>query len=157
MSEEDGYSYHTIDELEDLCSSEYLSLVELQKVSKDDILNDIDICHSSFLHRACMNENVTLEIVDFLLELYAGTIHRIMDIFYEHVVSAFPLHLACYNEKCPNEVIQLLLRKSPGYRHLTHIGSIEFDWGNTRDMGYDNDYGGTILFITIYQEHRMLI
>ena len=68
-----------------------------------------------------------------------------MDIFYEQVVSAYPLHLACYNEKCPNEVIQLLLKKSPGYRHLTHIGSIQFDWGNTRDMGYDNDYGGTPL------------
>ena len=80
MSEEDGYSYHTIDELEDLCSSEYLSLVELQKVSKDDILNDIDLRHSSFLHRACMNENVTLEIVMYLLRLYPGTINTSLDI-----------------------------------------------------------------------------
>ena len=114
MSEEvDGYSSSGsslpwIQQFEALCSSEdRLSLDELQRMIEG--ITD-NLHNSSFLHRVCMNRNVTLEIVEYLLDLYPKAINCCMDIlndphFNGNVNSAFPLHLACYNKECPNEAI----------------------------------------------------
>ena len=52
-----------IDQFEELCSSGDLSLDELQRMTKGITLDNLH--NSSFLHRVCMNRNVTLEIVPF--------------------------------------------------------------------------------------------
>jgi len=74
MSGEDGNSSsgssrnEWLDEFEEFCSSDDLSLDELKRLTKDISLDDLR--DSSFLHRVCMNEKVTLEIVKYLLHLY---------------------------------------------------------------------------------------
>jgi len=160
MSGEDGYSSSSssdssrsqwIDEFEDFCSSEDLSLDGLQRMTKDISLDDLR--NSSFLHRVCMNEKVTLEIVECLLHLYPQTIHRCLDISYEYKyipdedsVEGYPLHLACYNKDCPNEVIQLLLRKSSGHFQINHMCRCSDDWGNSGAACLeDRIYDGTPL------------
>ena len=95
MSGEDGYSSSGnnsgsssssisdgpwVEEFEDSCSSENLYLDELKSFIEGISLDDFDLSHSSFLHRACMNEKVTLEIVMYLLRLYPGTINTSFDI-----------------------------------------------------------------------------
>ena len=99
-----------------------------------------------------MNKNVTLEIVEYLLELYPKAINCCTNILYnddeesDHyfigdVNSAYPLHVACYNEQCPNEVIQLLLAKSSSKLHVCYMN---FEWSNSdysRYACYD-EHGG---------------
>ena len=169
MSGEDGYSSSGnnsgsssssisdgpwVEEFEDLCSSEDLYLDELKRFIEGISLDDFDLSHSSFLHRACMNENVTLEIVMYLLRLYPGTINTSFDLSDDEYASisasSYPLHLACFNKDCPNDVIEKLLYNSPGHRHIMKsICFLEFNWGNT-------DMSEVLLFIIIYQEHQML-
>jgi len=105
----------------------------------------IDLSNSSFLHQVCFNENVTLEMVEYLLEFHSQAINTIVDYDFDEVQSAYPLHLACFNDECPNEVIQLLLKRlgDSAAIHLTHICSMYEDWGGT-DAGCD-EYGGTPL------------
>ena len=101
-----------------------------------------------------MNENVTLEIMTYLLDINlldknpfaAHTGGKCLDILnlprFCCIESAYPLHLACYNRECPNEVIQLLLEKCGDYQ-LTHISYMAGNWGKTGlDCGL---YGGTPL------------
>ena len=124
-----------------------LSMEEMRRMTTDVAEDDLkDLKGSPFLHIVCSDKNVTLEIVEYLLELYPQAIHTFVaeetdEIIGDYIESAYPLHLACYNYDCPNEVIDLLLRKETNYQ-LTQICIMHNDWG---DMGYDNDYGGTPL------------
>ena len=146
-SSNNGSDYPWIDHFEDFCSSDELSISEMRRMT-DGIKLD-DLYSSSFLHRVCMNENVTLETVEYLLELYPQAINLTKDISDDcNIVSAYPLHLACYNEECPNEVIQLLLKRLGDSTaiQLTHISQMDFDWGDTGIYLMDSDeYGGTPL------------
>jgi len=175
MAEENNNdaNYKWINKFEDFCSSDDLSLDELRKMindaSKDDLDNALIVLQdteykrrqqpiqplklqslhkSNFLHRVCMNENVTVEIMAYLLDVHPPAAHRclnIPDLRYTSVESAYPLHLACYNKECPNEVIQLLLQREHGFNlyHLEHMCHMDFNWGKTGlDGGY---YGGTPL------------
>ena len=62
-----------IKRFEEYCSSYSLSIDELRRMSKDVSLDDLH--NSSFLHRVCINKNVTLEIIEYLLDLYPPAIH----------------------------------------------------------------------------------
>lgn len=178
-----------INEFEDFCSSNDLSLDELRKMinnaSKDDldkslmVLQDAEYKHkqqpiqplklqslhkSNFLHRVCMNENVTVEIMTYLLDINlldrnpcnfaAHTGGKCLDIpglrliymnkrYNTYIESAYPLHLACYNKECPNEVIELLLQIRECRNQLTQICHMDFNWGKT-DLDCEH-YGGTPL------------
>ena len=137
-----------IKRFEDYCSSYTLSIDELRRMSKDISLDDLH--NSSFLHRVCINKNVTLEIIEYLLDLYPPAIHSCLDISFEYnyypVELAYPLHLACYNKECPNEVIELLLQQyypSCNYQ-LTSMCYMHCNWGMT-DIIADGPHGGTPL------------
>ena len=149
MKSEDDDAASRIKQLEDFCASDDLSIDELRRMTEG---ISLDFRHnSSFLHRACLNKNVTLEIVNYLLDLYPQALHCDMSMKIEEetattyatvTTSAHPLHLACYNKDCPNEVIQLLIATCGCKDYfLKHICYMNDDWG---DMGYDN-YGGTPL------------
>lgn len=138
-----------IEDFEELCSSEDLSIEELHRMTNFDIstVSD-DLYNSSFLHRACKNEKITLEMVEFLLDLNPQATNQCADIadVYPIVISAYPLHLACYNKECPNEVIELLLRKGDDLI-LSHIHSMDYDWSKTGAdvVFHDDGAGGTPL------------
>ena len=147
-----------IKQFEKFCSSDDLSLDGILQRITDGRSNGvslaISLCDSSLLHRVCMNENVTLEIVEYLVDLYPRTIHRCaihscLDIPDEYIESAYPLHLACYNKECPNEVIQLLLRKDQERYQLHNMCRMDFDYGNTGIILDEDDdyYGGTPLHL----------
>ena len=87
-----------------------------------------------------MNENVTLEIVEYCLHLYLPAILTCLGIPDFEVKSACPLHLACWNEDCPNEVIQLLLKKA-GNCQLSFMCYTKFDYGDT-DIQEGDSFGG---------------
>jgi len=147
-----------ISRLEELCSSDDLSIDELRRITDDitfassnhygislDSSDNRQYHKSTFLHRLCLNKNVTLEIVELLLTLFPTAFGFNMAVPSEYVISAYPLHLACYNEDCPNEVILLLLEKSGDYQ-LTRISDMDFDYVNS-DIIMDEDeyYGGVPL------------
>ena len=146
---EDNDDLHWIEKFEDFCSSDDLSIDGIMRRITDGVSffssNGISLASklsdSSFFHRVCMNKNVTLEIVNYLLDLFPSAIYRCLAI--PDVVSAYPLHLACCNKECPNEVIQLLLTRNHNYQ-LQYMCYMEFDWGNT-NIEEGDYFGGTPL------------
>jgi len=128
-----------IEHFEDFCSSDDLSIDELQRMTEGISLDNLRL--SSFLHKVCMNENVTLEIVEYLSDLYPPAIHSCLAI--HDVVAAFPLHMACLNEDCPNEVVQFLLKKATLTLpcQLLFMCYTKFDYGNT-DINEGDSFGG---------------
>ena len=145
-----------ISRLEELCSSDDLSIDELRRMTEDltfassnhngisvDSSGDRQYHKSTFLHRLCLNKNVTYEIVELLLTLFPTAFGFNMAVPSEYVISAYPLHLACYNEDCPNEVIQLLLEKSGDYQ-LSHISDMDFDYGDSDIIVDEDDYYGGV-------------
>ena len=150
MNSEEDDTASRFKQLEDFCASDDLSIDELRRMTEGLSLN---FRHgSSFLHRACLNKNVTLEIAEHLFKTHHHALHNNMSIKIdeEKVVSAFPLHLACYNKDCPNEVIQFLLERNnitnTKQLILERICYMNFDWGSTDvHLVDDNEYGGTPL------------
>lgn len=133
-----------VKELEDFCGSGALSLDALrQKIDQMPPNSKGLICGSSCLHRACLNDRVTLEIVQLFLDEFPGSFSVGTDIFSPETAETnketrvYPLHLACYNEHCPSSVIKLLTEKGPSvFDHLCCIqdGLVEPDWN------YDEEY-----------------
>jgi len=83
-----------------------------------------------FFHKACLNKNVTLEVVRYLLDEFPG-IEKVMwcyhgdeIYFHEDVSAGHPLHLCCYNQYCPTSVIELMIKIYPSA--LSHYSSIQF-------------------------------
>ena len=108
-----------IEELCGFCASDELSLVSLREkmslVSTSDVRMAYEKYECPFFHDVCLNKNVTLEIIQYLLDLFpilsqlsTKLICRDSD------TTSYALHCACYNENCPNEVIKLLINKNPG-------------------------------------------
>jgi len=68
-------------ELEELCTSDKLSIDELQNMLnkyKSLIINNADQHHSSVLfHQACMNKNVTLDIIQELLIYFPNAVETL--------------------------------------------------------------------------------
>ena len=139
-----------IAKFEELCSSDDLSIDKLRTMIKEapQVFNpdgELRVLeNSSFLHRVCLNKNITLEIVKYLVDLYEPALHDEIQLPEEYIVSAYPLHLACYNKDCPNDVLELLIVKcGPKDYFLAHMCFMNIDWGKT---GIDrNTYGGTPL------------
>ena len=103
--------------LETLCTSDAISVDSLREIIDAYPLpkeNENVAYHSSFFHRACFNKNVTLEIIEYLLDVYPGAVGINTTYFCPNGESScYPLHLCCYNENCPNTVIKLILEKYP--------------------------------------------
>ena len=68
--------------------------------------------NSCFLHRACSNANVTVDIIECLLNKYPGSAN-ILSSEYGSKRSSYPLHLACINDNCPSSIIELLVKENP--------------------------------------------
>ena len=141
-------------QLEYICSSGDLSFAKLCRVIEGKRYLCTDLYKSAFLHRVCLNKNVTFEIVKYLLDLYPALLHYEMKVD-DIVITSYPLHLACYNKHCPNEVIRLLLERLGSFAvnvQLTHVCYMNYDWGSTgieswiasQTSGADG-YGGTPL------------
>ena len=82
-----------------------------------------------FFHEACLNKNVTLDVIEYLLDEFPG-IERVMSLIDYHdrddpaFSAGYPLHLCCYNMHCPSSVIELLLKKFPDA--LSHYATVQF-------------------------------
>ena len=152
MAHQDGVNYCPwVNLFENFCSSSDLCLEEIMEWTEDNKYRIDTLQGSSFLHRVCMNTNVTLEIVECLLEFHPQSVFTSIDIP-NVIYSAYPLHLACCNKECPDEVIQLLLKKiekeSRLLDHLTHDTCyIDFKWSKWGSRSTEDGYnvGGTPL------------
>lgn len=121
-----------VKELEDFCGSSALSLDGLLKIVEKISpihLSSGAVLRSSFLQQACLNKNVALEMVQFLLDAFPGaasitataTAHT-----YEYEsddFTSYSLHCACYNDSCPSAVIELLMKSNPSaIGHMCLVG-----------------------------------
>ena len=136
-------AYDHLKDLHKICSSDYLSLAALQekidaldesdieyisqvldKEESEDLDEDYPLLHTvcRFLHYACTNKNITLEIVKYLLDTFPNTKMNewsTSDFCPNYATEAYPLHLACCNKDCPNEVIMFLVEHyPPALKHL---------------------------------------
>ena len=108
-----------VKELEKLCSSDDLSLVTL--LGKINPIPTDALHGSSFLHRVCSNKRVSVELVEYILDLYPDVAQTSSDFLCPPDVTTwwasttyppcYPLHLACINGDCPNAVIELLVKE----------------------------------------------
>jgi len=87
----------------------------------------------------CSNENVTLEVVEYLLAEYdpdaaGGEIDAEYNTYEQ--LPAYPLHLACMNSSCPDSVIQLLITRYPSaLRQVTVINrGVDIDHPISKDV-----------------------
>jgi len=111
-------------ELEKFCESDALSLDALREKINQITPSSGAIQSSSFLHRACMNMRVTLEIVAFILDAFPE-LGCVRTIFFcpDGETTAYPLHLACCNKSCPASAIELLMKRNPSA--LSHLCIID--------------------------------
>jgi len=109
-----------VNKLEKACKSDSISLESLQETTK--LIPSKFVSGSCFLHQACLNKNVTLEIIEYLLEYHpeAANIEYTDpprgyydDDNCQIMKKAYPLHVACMSEACPDSVIQLLVERNP--------------------------------------------
>jgi len=91
-------------------------------------------------HHACNNENVTLEIIKFLLNNNIRsfpdsprslcTAFATLENDETSISETYPLHLACTKEFCPSDVIRFLIKQYPhALEHPSNInGGIGYDY-----------------------------
>ena len=122
-------------ELYKLCLSDVLSLEALQmnslealqKRTKEIADARIEDSGAGFLHEACYNKNVTLEIVEHLLDLFpdaASTESECDDGWHDW----YPLHSACQHKRCPRSVINLLMNKYSETAASSPTGWLPLRW-----------------------------
>ena len=134
-----------MEELQDWYWSADISLTSLrEKISKLSISAD-DFTQETYnkyplLHYLCINENVTLEMVEYILDIFPSMVSlktnafdfdgELEELEEEDYVEAtsYALHCACYNQCCPSTVIILLLKK---YRSAAKWLSLVEDGINT--------------------------
>ena len=129
-----------MDELVEICESEDLSIESLQakiKLLPSQTLSSSYEHHYSsrpFFHMACMNTNVTLEIIEYLLDAFPLVDNLSTSYLCEEgTTKSYALHCACYNNHCPNEVVELLVKNnSVALNHFCLV------WDGISDQ-YDND------------------
>jgi len=134
-----------IEALFDLCTSDELSITALHKTINNPGLsaNYKNSFNSSYdadnrdkalfvVHYACMNKNVTLEIIEFLLNNDIRSFPNAAQVLSTEFLTrqgdetstseTYPLHIACCNENCPSDVIRFLVdRYPPACEHLSNI------------------------------------
>ena len=128
-----------IKEFDKLCASDDLSLIALQEKVK--LLDESDIEHishnmGSSVHKACMNKNVTLEIITYLLDVFPSAVSNGLVEKDNVIMVAYLLHYACYNKDCPGTVIKLLLERNPSA--LEKLCIVE---KGINDSWYEDVYG----------------
>jgi len=136
----------------DLCTSDELSITTLHETINNPGLsaNYKNSFNSSYgmhkdkasfiFHYACMNKNVTLEIIEFLLsnsiKCFPDAAQVLSTEFatrqgdrHPSISETYPLHIACSNEHCPSDVIRFLLKLyPPACEHLSNInGGVHSD------------------------------
>jgi len=97
-----------IKQLEDLCTSNLLSIKTLREKTNNISTTTIDtIANSDYLlHAICKNDNISKSIVEHMLRLCPTAVSKpIRD------GQMYPLHLAAANPYCPSSVIKLLVKK----------------------------------------------
>ena len=118
-----------MEELQEWYWSDDLSLTSLQeKISKLSISAD-DFTQETYnkyplLHYVCINEKVTLEMVEYIIDKFPSMVSLKTDAFdfdgesdeWEEEepyvkTTSYALHCACYNQCCPSAVIKLLLEE----------------------------------------------
>ena len=107
--------------LEAICTSDELSLKAL--IGVIELIPPHAVRESSFLHHACANRKVSLDIVKCLLDKFPEAAHIRTDVFSYGKTTAYPIHLACDNEFCPRSVVELLAMRFPqALFHLSIVG-----------------------------------
>ena len=134
-----------LNHFENFCQSKSddLSIDKLRRMTEDITIDYLEE-DRPFLNRVCMNKNVTLEMVEHLLELYPQAINTCIEYGNDGFEDPLPnpLHLACLNEDCPKEVILLLLRKKQQHLRKMCLMYCTNKWNNT-DIDCDGPPGGT--------------
>ena len=124
-----------------LCISDELSITTLKETINRPGLSPVyngnydhlyDLEKTLFVvHHACNNKNVTLEIIEFLLnnniKSFPNASRTLCTDFSNPnddtpITETYPLHIACSNEDCPNVVIRFLVEQyPPACEHLSKI------------------------------------
>eukprot|EP00956_Cyclotella_meneghiniana_P030443 scaffold76682_cov82-Cyclotella_meneghiniana.AAC.3 len=102
-----------IQDLERYCSSEDLSFDGIKCALGYFVQHD-SLHESNFLHKVCMNRNVTLEMIEYLIELFPDMVGTKRDIDFDKRSNegTYLLHRACANEYCPNSVVKFLMESN---------------------------------------------
>jgi ankyrin repeat protein len=113
-------------QIEQLCESDVLSIESLQRIIDEDIIDMEDIKNSSFFHRACYNKHISLDIVNFLFDIYPEAAEIKAEHYCPHPAektTSYPLHLACLNNHCNNDIVVAILKRHPdAVLHMCMIG-----------------------------------
>ena len=169
-----------------LCKSDELSITSLRDTINRPGLSHIyngpyDHKHDPdktlfVVHYACMNENVTLEIIEFLLNNNIKSFPDAAQVLSTEFLTrqgdetsiseTYPLHIACSNEHCPGEVIRFLVELyPPACEHLSNInGGVHYDayQGAGLPLHYylarnkNVDIDTVKLFVEIYPQSLMI-
>jgi len=123
-----------MEELNNLCGSKELSLTALREKISDLSTGDIEEAYNDhpFLHSICMNKNVTLEMVECIIDSFSGVATWKTNIFdnIRSTTTSYTLHCACHNEHCPGSVIKLLLKEySSSIKVISIVKSEQYKWG----------------------------
>jgi len=147
--------------LEQYCTSDDISLDGLRE-KLNQISQPTALACSHFLHELCLNENVTLDMVQLVLDKILYAAHYVSNRYhgmsyddedvdrYEeeqnivadtstssanlHSNRSYPVHLAALNVHCPNSVVELLAKNNPSaLGHLSNLNAELFD-------NYDDNY-----------------
>ena len=120
-----------VKQFEDFCGSDELSIDALRYQVGLIPPNATAVQNSSFLHEACLNEKVTLPIIECLLDAFPGaasigsTLYGNVDNAIGQWETSYPLHLACGNSRCPNSIIRMLVEKYPmALRHQFMVKNV---------------------------------
>lgn len=114
-----------IKDVERLCSSDQLALAPLKEKIK--IISTLSspysspMLHSRMLFNACGNKNITVEIMECILEVC--DVNR--SYFNSELNTTLkPICMACTNNDCPTSVIELLIEKGrSALDHLSLLGN----------------------------------
>jgi len=108
--------FEVMSEVSFFCESDDLSMPALKKhisqlISKlpRHIIKDYNKFRP-FFHNVCMNERVTMEMIQYLLFLFPY-VCEIKDEKSADETYAYPLHFCCYNQHCSSEIIKLIMEK----------------------------------------------
>jgi len=111
-----------MEELDKFCLTGDLSLTSLREkisqLSAGEVTQEAYNKHP-FLHTLCMNWEVTLELVECILDSFPDAITWQSNSFHFEddedldfvPTTSYALHCACYNDECPSSVIELLLKR----------------------------------------------
>ena len=118
-----------MNELVEICESKDLSIESLQAKIKllPSQISSAYVHHYSsrpFFHAACMNKNITMEIIEYILDSFP-LVQNLPTAYFcpEGTTVSYALHCACYNDYCPNEVVELLVKNnSVALNHFCLVG-----------------------------------